>query len=169
METILIDGYNLLHKDPALKKLAGRSLEQAREELLDRLAAYRSGDVAIVVVFDGREQRGTHGARRRPGVEARFSRPPLSADQVILDMIAGERRRASLLVVTSDAKDIGRSARAEGVRWISSEAFFRRLAGGRKPKGQRRGERQDEKPAAVAASEIDYWIKKFDRGSTDGD
>jgi predicted RNA-binding protein with PIN domain len=165
MEKILIDGYNLLHKDATLHSLARHSLEQAREALLDRLAAYRSGDVSIVVVFDGREGLSAGESPRRPGVATRFSRPPRSADQVIVEMIASEPRRSSLLVVTSDVKDIGRCARAEGVRWISSEAFLRRLPG---KSGSRSPEaREEEKPTAAAASEIEYWLKKFGGGSQD--
>ena len=169
MEKILIDGYNLLHKDPALQDLARHSLEQAREALLDRLAAYRSGDVRIVVVFDGQAGRAGAGSRRRPGVETRFSRPPRSADQTILEIITTEPRRSSLLVVTSDVKDIGRAARAEGARWISSEAFLRRLPSVRGGKERRARVPGGEKPGVVAASEVEYWLKKFDPGPGEAD
>ncbi|HEU5180895.1 MAG TPA: NYN domain-containing protein [Candidatus Polarisedimenticolia bacterium] len=164
MEKILVDGYNLLHKDPALQEMARHSLEQAREALLDQLAAYRSGDMLIRVVFDGREGGAGSAGRRRQGVEVRFSRPPRSADETILEIIAAEPRRSSLLVVTSDVKDIGRAARAEGARWISSEAFLRRLHKARRPKGRSRQGVEGEKPGLVGASEVEYWLRKFEPG-----
>ena len=158
MEKILIDGYNLLYKDGALKNLAERSLEEAREDLLDSIAAYRTSGMEIVVVFDGQ---GVLSGRRpalRPGLQVRFSRAPRTADQVILELIERETRRACLTVVTSDKKDIGRVARAEGVRWVDSETFLRRLR--RAGKGGPR--REEEKPLRTSPEELEYWLKRFD-------
>ncbi|HEV8376507.1 MAG TPA: NYN domain-containing protein [Candidatus Polarisedimenticolia bacterium] len=157
MEKLLIDGYNLLYKDGVLKNLAERSLEAAREELLESIAAYRKGDVEIVVVFDGQGASGRRPPSGRPGVQVRFSRPPKTADQVILEILEREARRSSLTVVTSDKKDIGRVARAEGVRWISSETFLRRL--GRK--GTRGARREPEKPPGSSPAEVESWLKRF--------
>lgn len=155
MEKILIDGYNLLYKDGALKNLAERSLEEAREELVAAIASYRSGDTEIVVVFDGR---GAESRRLKSssGIQVRFSHFPQTADEVILEMIEKERRRVSLTVVTSDKKDIGRVARAEGVRWISSEAFIRRLQ-----RSRRSGGAAQEKPVNTPSSEVEYWLERF--------
>jgi len=156
MEKILIDGYNLLYRDGVLKNQAERNLEEAREQLIAAVAAYRSGDVEIVLVFDGRGG----GARVRKGaaggVQVRFSRHPQTADQLILELLGREKRLSALTVVTSDRKDIGRIAQAEGVRWISSESFLRRLR--RAPRKQDAGE---EKPAHPSAEEMDYWLKRF--------
>jgi predicted RNA-binding protein with PIN domain len=161
VEKILIDGYNLLHKDGVLKNRAERSLEEAREELIAEVSAYRSGDMELVLVFDGK---GGDGRGRRavaPGVEVRFSRYPQSADQLILEIIEKESRRNRLTVVTSDRKDIGKAVRAEGVRWISSESFLRRLKRRSGP-----GVPSTEKPAVSSSEEMDYWMKRF--GSEEG-
>jgi predicted RNA-binding protein with PIN domain len=160
MEKLLIDGYNLLHKDGVLKNLAERSLEAAREELLASIANYRTGGIEIVVVFDGQGASGHRKSSSRPGIQVRFSRPPKTADQVILEILEKESRRSSLTVVTSDKKDIGRIAAAEGVRWISSETFLRRL--GRTGSKGRRREREHEKPPATSPAEVEYWLKRFD-------
>ena len=157
MEKILIDGYNLLYKDGVLKNLAERSLEEAREGLLDNIAAYRTSDMEIVVVFDGQRASPRRPPSGRPGVQVRFSSPPRTADQVIVELIDRETRRASLTVVTSDKKDIGRVARAEGVRWIPSETFLRRLrrAGSKAVRGEA------EKPPSTSSEEMEYWLKRF--------
>jgi hypothetical protein len=157
VEKILIDGYNLLYKDGVLKNLAERSLAEARERLLEMLAGSRTGEVEIVVVFDGRA-REESAAPSVPGLKVLFSRHPKSADELILELLQRERRRRSLTVVTSDRKDIGRIARAEGVRWISSEAFLRRVrrAGGAAP---------GEKPSTASAADVDYWLERFGDGS----
>ncbi len=164
MEKILIDGYNLLYKDGALKNQAERSLEAAREELIAAVAAYRTGEMEIVVVFDGRGGEGRGKAGPAPGVQVRFSRHPQSADQLILELLQAERRRGSLTVVTSDRKDIGRIAQAEGVRWISSETFLRRLR--RVP---RRAVPGGEKPGVSTPEEMDYWLRRFSSAPLEGE
>lgn len=157
VEKILIDGYNLLYKDGVLKNLAERDLAEARTRLLEMLSASRSGELELIVVFDGRAREGG-SARSFPGVKVLFSRHPESADELILDLIQRERRRRSLTVVSSDRKDIGRIARAEGVRWISSEAYLRRVRrAGAPPAG--------DKPSDASAADVDYWLERFGDGS----
>jgi predicted RNA-binding protein with PIN domain len=157
MERVIIDGYNLMYKDGVLKNLAERSLEQARAALLDRIATYRSQEREIVVVFDGQGGSGETALSTSSGVRVTFSRPPRTADQVIVEMIARESKRASLTVVSSDKKDIGRIARAEGVKWISSESFWGRLR--RSPAKKRT--REEEKPLTTSSRELEYWLKRF--------
>jgi uncharacterized protein len=156
VEKILIDGYNLLNKDGALKNQAERSLEEAREQLIAVVGAYRTADMEIVVVFDGRGDAGRSRRTGGAGVQVRFSRHPQTADQLILEIIDRERRRDRLTVVTSDRKDIGRIAQAEGVRWVSSESFLRRLR-----KTPRRVPAESEKPAVPSREEVDYWMRRF--------
>ena len=156
MEKFLIDGYNLLYKDGVLKNLAERSLEEAREQLLASLAAYRTAQIEIVVVFDGRGASAPGSVSRR-GVQVRFGPFPKTADQMILELIDREPRRTSLTVVTSDRKDIGRVARAEGVRWISSESFLSRVK--RRGKDTRRP--SGEKPGHTSEKEMEYWLKRI--------
>lgn len=163
MEKILIDGYNLLYKDGALKNQAERSLEAARDELVAMVAAYRTGEMEIVIVFDGRGGEGRGSAGIAPGIQVRFSRHPQSADQLILELLQAERRRSSLTVVTSDRKDIGRIAQAEGVRWISSEAFLRRLR-----RAPRRATPGGEKPVP-SPEEMDYWLRRFSSTPPEGE
>jgi uncharacterized protein len=165
MEKILIDGYNLLHKDSVLKNMAERSLEEAREQLLDSISAYRTATMEILVVFDGAGASPTRSRSGRASVQVRFSPPTKTADQVILELIDREPRRASLTVVTSDRKDIGRIARAEGVRWISSESFLARLRRSVKP----RPKGDSEKPTRTSAEELKYWLKRFGSDSSEGD
>jgi uncharacterized protein len=160
MEKILIDGYNLLYKDGALKNLAERSLESARDQLIGMIAAWRSGETEVQIVFDGRNSDGARRAASHRGIEVLFSRYPQTADEVILGIVDKERRRSSLTVVTSDEKDIGRVARAEGARWISSEKFIRRL---RRSKG--RPAATGEKPLTTSPEEMAYWLQRFGTGA----
>jgi predicted RNA-binding protein with PIN domain len=165
MEKILIDGYNLIYRDAALKQLADRNLEEARERLLESLSAYRTRDMEMVVVFDGAGAASTHASSGRAGIQVRFSASTRTADQLILELLGRETRRASLTVVTSDKKDIGNMARAEGVRWISSEVFLRRL---RRP-GKPTVKSDREKPAELSPEELKYWLKRFGSDPSEGE
>ena len=104
MERILIDGYNLLYKDAILRDRASRNLEEARDQLIAAVAAYRSGDMEIILVFDGRGGTARRQAGAR-GVYVRYSSFPQSADQMILELVERDRRRSQITVVTSDRKE----------------------------------------------------------------
>jgi len=165
MEKLLIDGYNLIFRDAVLKQLAEKNLEEARERLLESLSAYRTRTMEIVVVFDGAGASSTNSPSGRAGVQVRFSASKKTADRLILDLIEREPRRASLTVVSSDRKDIGSIARAEGVRWISSESFLRRLRRPAKPAVAA----DREKPPAPSADEMKYWLRRFGSDPSEGE
>src|SRR4030042_4468565 len=51
---LIIDGYNLIRQSDTFRRLDARSLEQGRDALLARLAAYQKvRNHPITVVFDG--------------------------------------------------------------------------------------------------------------------
>jgi predicted RNA-binding protein with PIN domain len=61
----LIDGYNLLHQFPELRRKMEYDLENARESLLARLTGFSlAKNVEVSVVFDG------SGDRPRPLLQA---------------------------------------------------------------------------------------------------
>ena len=104
----LIDGYNVIFRDPELRVLARTDLERARDELVRRLAdsLYSRGG-GITVVLDGREGgSGPARTRSRGGVRVIFSSPPETADQRIQKLIesaggpAGARAAGWLVVAT---------------------------------------------------------------------
>src|SRR5258708_13764335 len=53
MERLIVDGYNVIHAWPSLKRLLGVSLEAARDKLVERLSVYALVTGAeVTVVFD---------------------------------------------------------------------------------------------------------------------
>src|SRR5262245_44218403 len=96
---IVIDGYNLIHRTPALKPGPGRTLEEARDKLVNLLAwAYGAGEARFLVVFDGA---GITGGDDEPQarVEVRFSRPPEKADDLIRRIVEDQVERVERLTV----------------------------------------------------------------------
>jgi predicted RNA-binding protein with PIN domain len=120
----LVDGYNVIRRDPDLRGAEQQGLAQARAALLRlvTVAVQRSGD-RFTVVFDG-ERRGRGVAPSRGPIEIRFSRPPQSAD----DMLVAEARRLrqGAIVVTSD-RTVQDAARRAGATAVPAEGFIAAL------------------------------------------
>src|SRR5260370_35074394 len=85
MERLIVDGYNVIHAWPSLKRLLGVSLEAARDKLVERLSVYGLVTGAeVTVVFDAhRAASRTNSEQIVEGVRVIFARKGHSADQVI--------------------------------------------------------------------------------------
>jgi len=121
----LIDGYNVIRRDPELHAHEAASLEAGRAALVMLLArvASRVSD-NFTIVFDG--ARRTGGAPSPGRVQVMFSRPPETADDV-LRRLAGTLREGAV-VVTSD-RAVQDSARRGGSVAVSAEAFIEAATG----------------------------------------
>lgn len=119
----LIDGYNLIRRDPELAGAEARGLEEGRAALLRVIAgaARASGD-PFTVVFDG--ARRTGGAAAPGQVQVVFSRPPETADDV-LRRLATELR-AGAVVVSSD-RAVRDAAERAGAVAVTAERFLAAL------------------------------------------
>lgn len=117
---ILVDGYNVIRKDPTLRIHEERSLEHGREELLRRLeyAPLYKQD-RITVVFDGRfggkPQRYTE---HRGRIRIIYSRHGERADDVIIQLIMQATDTTQLVVMSND-RAIGLAAKIAGCQVIS--------------------------------------------------
>jgi predicted RNA-binding protein with PIN domain len=119
----LIDGYNVIRRDPDLRGAEAESLEAGRRALLARLAEHaRSSSDRFIVVFDGAPVPGRASVPGR--LEVVFSRPPSKADDVLVRL--ARREGAGGVVVTSD-RAVGDAARRVGCTVIDAEEFLARL------------------------------------------
>jgi predicted RNA-binding protein with PIN domain len=103
--TILVDGYNVIRRDPGLARFERASLEQARDVLvacLNASPAFRGDE--IICVFDGANsaEAGVYGPRgfQRGRVRIVFSAPGESADTVLKRFAAN--LPSEVVVVTAD-------------------------------------------------------------------
>ncbi len=126
MNRLIIDGYSLLYRDPALARLRQGDFRQARESLIRRIDRLSSALAPLVeLVFDGRDQ----GSREQVDVTALhlvYSPAPRTADALIEEMVASANDPAGICVVTSDRleRDVVTAAGAEA---MSCAAFLDRL------------------------------------------
>jgi predicted RNA-binding protein with PIN domain len=128
-DRLVVDGYNVVHAWPELKKLMGHSLEDARDRLIDRMAVYAQVTGAeVTVVFDAHRTTSMATAEEwRNGVRVVFTRKGLSADHAIERIaysVAGDGD--PLTVATSDRfqRDL---VRGMGGAVISSPELERRV------------------------------------------
>jgi predicted RNA-binding protein with PIN domain len=157
---ILVDGYNLMHHMPDLKREMRHDMLQARRRLIDILAASRQGRKAdIMVVFDGSGAAG--GSTGRSGVRVFFSRPPEKADPVLKRMMEKKARGVQMTLVTSDG-EIARFARLCGVKTVTSSACSKEL----KSSGPEGPPKPD---VSVSRKEMEEWLLLFrNRAPADG-
>ena len=106
MARVIVDGYNVIHAWPSLKRLlAGASLEDARDELIRRLSAMAivTGET-VTVVFDAHHSTSMANSEETvEGVRVIFTRKGHSADHAI-ERLAYEARNSGdvITVATSD-------------------------------------------------------------------
>jgi len=86
VERVIVDGYNVIHAWPQLKRLMGEAtLEAARDKLIERLSVF--GMVAgadVTVVFDAHHSAARSNSEELvEGVHVLFTRKGHSADHVI--------------------------------------------------------------------------------------
>ena len=144
---VLIDGYNLLGKIHGGSGLAGKSFEQDRESIIQRLSVYaQRGKCAVTIVFDAWKQKGQlRQVAHRAGVTVMYSQAGEKADQVIQQLVRSGGK--DVAVVSSDHEVLA-VAKAHGAFTIRSEEFVQRLNKPSRPSrpspGRRDGQGEEE-------------------------
>jgi predicted RNA-binding protein with PIN domain len=106
MRHVIIDGYNVLFREPRYASIAASDLDVARARLVEDVAAWAGADTRAVVVFDGADNAGSDGRPHHvAGVTVLFSRAGEDADAVV-EALAHRYRTAggTVVVATSDAE-----------------------------------------------------------------
>jgi predicted RNA-binding protein with PIN domain len=168
-KTYIIDGYNVLHASPALKRLLNTAgADRARGELLNAVAGFAERKNALcIVVFDGVV--GVEEVTPKVRVVSSRSR---TADEVIREQARLDGKR--LAVVSSDLEII-QTARANMAEVIHSKAFAAELTTGTHSKGlaappsdgsarpHRIAELRErsEKPGGMSSDEVEEWKRLF--------
>ncbi|AKL97071.1 putative RNA-binding protein [Clostridium aceticum] len=103
-EYLIIDGYNVINAWSELKALAEESLEEARIELVERMAEYQSyKGINIIVVFDAHMVKGTMEKNDAiKGIKVVFTKEKETADSYIEKFIVQLSKRHRAAVVTND-------------------------------------------------------------------
>jgi predicted RNA-binding protein with PIN domain len=130
MERVVVDGYNVIHAWPQLKRLLGdASLEAARDKLIDRLSVF--GMVAgadVTVVFDAHHSTARKNSEEVvEGVHVLFTRKGHSADHAIERIAYDASQSGDLITVATSDRFQRDLVRGMGGAVISAEELERRV------------------------------------------
>lgn len=153
MEHAIIDGYNLIHSIPSLRKTLLHDAHSARELLIyaiARLTHQRS--FRCTLVFDGFEQNDSKKTAVHAPVHVLYS-APLSADAKIRSMIDHSKKRPALIIVSSDREVIS-YAKACSCQTHSAKYFANMLA-------ETDDVVTEKSDVSLTKHQIDQWLKIF--------
>lgn len=140
MERVVVDGYNVIHAWPSLKKLMNEaSLEAARDKLVDRLSIL--GMVAgadVTVVFDAHHSTARSNSEQLvEGVHVLFTRKGHSADHAIERIAYAASQVDDIITVATSDRFQRDLVRGMGGAVISSEELERRVVDAEDEMGRR--------------------------------
>ena len=125
---LLVDGYNIIFAWEDLKKIAGQSLEAAREHLIDRLCNYQGfTQCELIVVFDAYKVKNNPGeVEKIHNISVVYTKEAETADMYIEKATKQLGKHHKVRVATSDNLEqliiIG-----HGAMRISADAFLAEL------------------------------------------
>jgi len=153
---VVIDGYNVIHRSADLRPGPERTLEEARDKLINLLSWAVGGEARFLVVFDGAEGGGESGADSGR-VTVRWSRPPAKADDLIRTIVEDEIERGHRVTVVTADLEVARHARAMGASIALSDLFLGSVLG----PGRVEGPEKPESP--LSRKELEQWAEMFRR------
>jgi len=130
MERVIVDGYNVIHAWPQLKRiLSDASLEAARDKLIDRLSVFAMVHGAdVTVVFDAHHSAvRTNSEEVVEGVRVVFTRKGHSADHVIERIAYDASQSGDMITVATSDRFQRDLVRGMGGAVISAEELERRV------------------------------------------
>lgn len=105
MNILIVDGYNMIGAWPRLKQLSEKDFDQARRELLEKMAEYGAyTGKKVIVVFDAHLAPGRETKVFYRGVEVIYTKEKETADERIekLAITLSKDDRHQVYVATSD-------------------------------------------------------------------
>ncbi|MFZ4621142.1 MAG: NYN domain-containing protein [Bacteroidota bacterium] len=149
----IIDGYNVVHAIPSLKKTLLHDAVSARELFIHSVAQLtHTKKFRCTIVFDGTTPAATSKQSSHAPVHVVYS-SPLSADARIKQMIEHSKNRSLLVIISSD-REILNFAKVCSCQTHTSNHFANLLAGS----SDTVTEKSD---APLTKSQVDEWLKIF--------
>lgn len=149
----IIDGYNLIHAIPSLKKTLAHNGESARELLIHSVAQLtHKKKFRCTIVFDGVAPNNSVKQSVHAPVHVIFS-SPINADSKIKQMIEQSKNRSLLVIISSD-REIMNFAKVCSCQTHTSNYFANLLS-------ETNDTVTEKSDAPLSKSQIDEWLKIF--------
>ena len=130
MERVIVDGYNVIHAWPQLKRLLTEaSLEASRDRLIERLSVFGMVVGAdVTVVFDAHHSAARNNSQETvEGVKVLFTRKGHSADHAIERMAYDASQAGDVITVATSDRFQRDLVRGMGGAVISAQELERRV------------------------------------------
>jgi len=149
----IIDGYNLIHAIPSLKKTLAHNGETARELLIHSISQLtHRKKFRCTIVFDGVIPSNSPKQSAHAPVHVIFS-SPINADTKIKQMIEHSKNRSLLVIISSD-REILNFAKVCSCQTYSSNYFANLLS-------ETDDSVSEKSDVTLSKSQIDEWLKIF--------
>ena len=135
MKVLVLDGYNVIHAVPHLRRQLDQSLEAARNGLLADCRAYQARHQQaqrLYVVFDGQQDEVQAPAANVGGMSVIFTKKSEEADERILGLIRADYGKNTFVIVSNDTY-VFNNSRAHGARVLSVAEFYAQMKPGNRP------------------------------------
>lgn len=153
MQHFIIDGYNVIHAIPSLKKTLAHNGESAREMLIHSVSQLtHRKKFRCTIVFDGTTPNNSVKQSAHAPVHVLFSFPH-SADAKIKQMIEQSKNRSLLVIISSDT-EIMNFAKVCSCQTHTSKHFANLLS-------ETSDTVTEKSDAPLTKSQIDEWLKIF--------
>ena len=149
----IVDGYNLIHAIPSLKKTLAHNGETARELLIHSIGQLtHRKKFRCTIVFDGITPNKSPKQSSHAPVHVIFS-SPISADAKMKQMIEHSKNRSLIVIISSD-REILNFAKVCSCQTHTSNYFARLLS-------ETNDIVAEKSDAPLTKSQIDDWLKIF--------
>lgn len=101
---LIVDGYNIINKWPHLKKAKDKSLDYARQQLIDIMKMYSDyTGIKVTIVFDGTDKSNLKiNKEKNNNFNILFSKKSETADSIIERLVYNTNDKNGLIVATDD-------------------------------------------------------------------
>jgi predicted RNA-binding protein with PIN domain len=152
-EHVIIDGYNVIHAIPSLKRTLLHDAQSARELLIHSTAQLtHKRNFRCTIVFDGIEPSVTAKGSVHAPVHVIYS-SPLTADAKMRHMIEHSKNRSSLIIISSD-REIVSYATACSCRTHTAKHFANLLS-------ETDDAVTEKSDVSLTPHQINEWLKIF--------
>ncbi|MBU3128593.1 NYN domain-containing protein [Clostridium tagluense] len=126
MKTFFVDGYNVIHSWPNLKKIKEFSYESSRLQLIDTLQNYSEfKGYKVFIVFDAHMVKGSIEKKEKQGnLFVVFTKEGETADNYIERTVNNIGRKSEICVVTSDSLVQQVTFQRGAIRMSSIEFYY---------------------------------------------
>ena len=144
VDTLIVDGYNIIHAIPELENELNESLMSARRALSEALSRYQAGERSIKKIYVAYDSKDGTGDIEDMGLVKNIYAPKNSnADKEIVSMLKAAKNPKRIAVLSRDNFVINH-ARAMGVDILSLNKFLKKITTAKKENSRHRLSDEDK-------------------------